>query len=317
MWKYKSDQHIYRKNIFFLVIFIFAALYLIDKCLFWVGREIISYSSYRYTSFYEKRFQEKDKINVVVIGNSRADQDFPRYEYNGKKYLNLGNSWLGVPVSSATALDVLKYQIPPEFLIIETAFFDYQGTGRAYGAIQNIFSDAVEDASLLDSTNFERHARKIFYVLRFNENDLINALVRMMIPDTRNIASYDRIINDDLKKRALSEGRTINLRARNKVTLLNLIEKYKQANVTVYLVSTPMHPVGIESYSNLSDFLFDVDRLAQQAGIRHINLTDIYSADRLFSDTTHLNSFGQKRFLKTFDNCFLQSNPKASCNWDQ
>jgi hypothetical protein len=301
------------RNIFKILFAALLVLFLVDKVIFFIGKEVLKHSTYRFTSFY---YDENVMANsVLVIGNSRADQHFPRYTYKDLTFLNIGSGWVGVPVSSATALDYLEMQPSPDTLIIETSFLDYVGTGSEYGAIQGVFSETVAAASLLDSSNFEIIVREVFFSLRFNENNLINALARIVKQDSTNYTSSNAVITEDIKNKVLTADRVFSLKERNKIILLEMIKKYKLKGVRVYLVTSPMNKVAVESYKGVHEFIKELDDMANSAGVPHLNLISVYEDDLMFADSVHLNRTGQLNFLERFYNCYLQADVNLKCNW--
>ena len=290
----------------------FFLLFLVDKIVFYFGTQLIAKSTYRFTQPYNNSATITD---ILILGNSRADQHFPRYEYKELRILNLGNGWVGVPISQAIALDLLESHSPPKKLIIESSFLDYSGTGRAFGAINSIFSERVESAVMLDSSSFQKYARKVFFSLRFNENDLINTVFRIYNKDKKNLNTNSHIISETIKQKALESGRKLEIQPRNKALISNLIRKYKDKGIEVLLVSTPIHHSGIKGYTNIKQYILDLDELAKNTNIRHINLIETYKNDDYFADSLHLNNKGQKAFLDSFFSCHLIDNPTKTCIW--
>lgn len=295
-------------------IILVVGLFVLDKLVFFAGRAILSESSYRYIQFYSVAPQSP--VDILILGNSRAEQHFPRHYYENIRILNWGMGWVGVPISSAMALDYIELNGTPKALLIDTTFFDYSGTGRAHGAIQSVFSDRVENIIQSDSKYSNNIARRVFHTLKFNENNFVPAVAKIIKRGAVNYSAGSRIISPGRIKKALPASKNINLKFQNYDVIKSVINTYRNLRIPVALVTTPLHPAGLLSYTEFDAFVDDIDKLAEETLVPHLNLSRWNISNELYADTTHLNKQGARQFVDDFFSCFMHYLDENAASWD-
>lgn len=299
-----------RLQIFNHFIILLVSIFVLDKIVYFSAKSILSFSSYRFIDFYNN----KKSYDILILGNSRANQSLPRFRLNDYTIKNFGEGWAGVPQHTAMAHDYIRMHGAPKYLLIETHFLDYKGTGREQGAVQAIFSPRVEQEITADMSFSEKTIRKLIWTSRLNESNLIPALVRIFVEQTSNYGSYSKVIRPEDIQYAKRNATKITFQNIHNKKLTDLINKARALGTKVYFVTTPIFGDPNSRFIGFDDFIKKVDVFSARNNVLHLNLSQWSPKDIFYSDTTHLNTVGAKEFAQDFYVCFLKQDTGAYVN---
>jgi len=299
-----------RLQIFNHFIIVLVCIFVLDKIVYFSAKSVLSFSSYRFIDFYN----EKESYDVLILGNSRANQSLPRFRLNDYTIKNFGEGWAGVPQQSAMAHDYVSLHGAPKYLLIETHFLDYTGTGRKQGAIQAIFSTRVEREISVGMSSSEKVIRKLIWSGRLNESNLIPAIVRIFLKPTSNYGSSSKVIRPEDIQYAKGNATKITFQSINNKKLTELINDVRVLGTEVYFVTTPIFGDPNSRFNGFDDFIKEVDIFSARHNVLHLDLSKWSPKDIFYSDTTHLNTAGAKEFSQDFSACFLKQDTGAYFN---
>jgi hypothetical protein len=293
-----------RRQILASFLVLLGLIFVFDKAFFLLFQRALSYSSYRFINLYEG----DEFSDIFIIGNSRADQNFPRFILDEYRITNIGFGWAGVPLHSAMFRDYVSLHGVPKYLIIETHFLDYGGAGRKQGAVQNIFSERVETAITADMSAVEQVIRKLIWSARLNESNLIPALGRIISSSKVNYGSISTVLDEKKIQYASKNIVEISFLDINKARLAHLIKETSESDTTIFLVTSPIYGYANDRFRGFEAFVKELDDFAIKHNIAHLDLSKWSQNIKYYSDTTHLNIKGVKLFTEDFKACFLSEN---------
>lgn len=290
-----------RRQIYIYFIILLGLIFILDKVVYLSAKHILSFSSYRFIDFYK----QSKTYDILILGNSRANQSLPRFKLNGFTIKNFGEGWAGLPQHTAMAHDYISLHGAPKYLMIETHFLDYSGTGRKQGAVQAIFSPRIEQEIAADMTDSERIIRQLIWTSRLNEPNLIPAIARIFVKSTNNYGSLSSVIRPEDIKHAKNNATKVKFKDVTKVKLAELIGKINALGTTVYLVTTPIFGEPNDRFIGFEQFIEDVDTFSATHNVLHLDLSNWSKNKIFFSDTTHLNDTGAEKLAEDLSTCFL------------
>lgn len=277
---------------------LFITIFVVDKISYFLIKQALSHSSYRFVDFYTG----SNSADIIILGNSRADQNFPRLHYNDYKIINLGRGWAGVPLYTAMYLDYVESHSPPKVLVIETHFFDYAGTGRKQGIVQNVFSNRIAGAVSAEISYTEKVMREIIWCSRYNELNFVAAIGGIFLENTRNFISSKKVMDEKIIDFSKENSEKIFFMEQNRVLLKHLVQKLDLSRTRVLFVTTPVWGNTSDRFDNFEEFVAQIDKFSEELGIEHLNFSDWSDDMKYFADTTHLNQMGADRFSEDFFN---------------
>lgn len=291
-----------------ILIYIFGFILILvaaDRLTFSALKLALQSSDYRYIKFYNT--PESKPVDIIFIGNSRAEQSFPRHSFDSFSILNFGKGWAGLALHKAMFEDYIEIHKAPQILFIETEFLSYSGSGLKQGATQSIFSERVEKAISTDLSRSTSIARQLFATYRLNDPNFIPSLVYVVKKDNKNIAASNRTITQEQLERTAVNIKEAKLISHNKESLKQLVNTAKAAGTDVYLVSTPILYKMETDYQLHDKYMQAIDILATENAIQHLNYSRWSSELSHFADYKHLNRYGLELFSESLVSCISKS----------
>lgn len=269
----------------------------IDRLTYTALTWTLSHSNYRYLEFYN---EADPRVDLVVIGDSRAGTHFPRTGYDALKILNLGRGGTGFPLLAAQAKDYVDLHGPVDAIVVESWFLGSSAWGGDHGAIQSVYSERVDALVDSESSTLGRLSRKFVATTRLNENNFLNGLAGVFVESFDSSPPSNRAITQAMKDRLLSQDNQVAMTSRNRVELVNLVSHMNRLGVRVIVVTTPMHPLAVESFQGIDEFVRQIDEISAQPGVEHLNYLALFEEDAFFADPVHLNRIGKTSFSEIF-----------------
>jgi hypothetical protein len=280
------------RAVIFLALFV-PALFAGDRLIAAACAHLVGKSHDRYVELYEGRAQ----ADVLVIGNSRADNHFPPQltgDLLGKRVVNYGLGGVSTVLAEALVADYVEKNGPPKMIIVEPTCLTVEPA--AIGDMRLFAIDSQRIRGLTEHympTFF--WAAEIFHSFSFNNEMFMRTLGQLRSAPGDRVHSTQ--VTPELMEVIRSRGRNplVNF-PDNEAALTRLLDYIRSKKIALRVVITPYLPVQMANLSNFAawrDHLFEL-------GVRRDELYDYSSRfDRpeYFRDGLHMNTDGIKRLL--------------------
>lgn len=276
----------------FLLLFI-PSLFAGDRVIAAACKKLVGMSHDRYVEVYEGRAA----ADILVIGNSRADNHFPPQIMGGllgRKVVNLGLGGVSTVLAEALVADYVEKNGAPKLIVLEPSCLIVEPAAIGDMRLFSIYSPRIR--ALIKRYMPEFHyAAEVFHAFNFNNEMFLRVLNQI------HGASEDRLhftaITPELLAVVRAEGKfPLTDYPDNEAALTRLLEYIRAKHIGLRVVITPYlpdHLANIENFAPWRAHLFDL-------GVRREEFFD-YSThfDRpdYFRDGVHMNTEGTKKLL--------------------
>ena len=274
----------------------------------WLG-ETLRHSTDRFMTVY----QEGPPADVVILGNSRADNHFPVAEIQNLtcwKALNLGMGGGPTTVSDLLWQDYVERHGAPRLLLLEPTGVVDDPNALADVPLLAYYSDRVDQfIRRVDSTMWA--SNRLFNTLIFNNNQTIRLALERMHPtgDRTLSGSMSPHLKDQIVRAPteVMEGFQANWDAMDRI-----IETARSHGTKVAVVITPYFPAYIEKLTNFEAFFDDLKRRLP-ADVPVIDARHAVTEEELFVDALHINQDGVRAMLASMEG---ELRPLGGCTGD-
>ncbi len=275
----------------FATIFI-ALLFFGDRLGAWCLQKLVARSQDRYVAMYEGRA----KADILVLGNSRADNHFPPQMMNralGVTTVNLGLGGVSAKLSEALMEDFIERNGTPKLIVVEATVLE------------------VDPATIGDMMIFTSYSRRIaallkegmprlFYTMRvFNLFQYNNEMLWRIVYHVWN-PPFDRVHRGTMTPALLEQirKRSVHLpnHADNDAALRRMLDYAQQRGVPVRIVIAPFLKDQFVKFTNFESWKAQVERLAP--GQKIWDYSRSFDDPALFRDSVHMNTEGTKQLLQ-------------------
>ncbi len=245
--------------------------------------------------------------DVVVVGNSRADNHFPvsiLREMTCGEALNIGMGGAPTTVNALLWQDYLERHEAPRLLIVEPTSLVDPPTDLADVPMLAHYSPRVDD--FLRRTNSELWTtNRLFHLMAFNNNQTIRMLVGHFRP-----ASEDRTLDSAMSPEQHAHVERLPTETmpdlpRNWEALDTIIRSAQERGTKVAVVVTPYLPKYAAKVTDLDDFLAMLKRHLP-ADVAFIDASRSLTHDEHFADPLHMNDTGVRTLFTSLEPEFRQ-----------
>ncbi len=245
--------------------------------------------------------------DVVVVGNSRADNHFPvsvLREMTCGEALNIGMGGAPTTVNALLWQDYLERHEAPRLLIVEPTSLVDPPADLADVPLLAHYSPRVDD--FLRRTNSELWTtNRLFHLMAFNNNQTIRMLVGRFRP-----GSEDRTLDNVMSPEQHAHvGRLPTEKMpdlpRNWEALDTIIRLARERGTRVAVVVTPYLPAYAAKVTDLDDFLAVLKRRLP-ADVAFIDASRSLTRDEHFADPLHMNDAGVRTLFTSLEPEFRQ-----------
>jgi len=291
-----------RKFFIFLGV-VAAGFFVLDRSLALGLQALLKQSEFRFSRLYRGGIE----ADILVLGNSRAVNAFYAPEIEkvlDKEVFQLSYNGMSMELASLLLMDYLDRNETPDRLLLEITNLHvpnellkdlklYSGMSQRLWHLMAEESPTLKaacDFTHLYRFNGELFLRAMFYMNKTDQSWINSGQIDPEFADNYEIPSSD------------SEVNLFPVNGSNWRSLLNIVEKCKEEDISITLVVSPYlpaHRLGIKDYhSNIESM-----RAALPDGITLIDGSLTLQDHQDFADAIHINKNGGKNFLK-----FLFSN---------
>lgn len=274
----------------------------------WLG-ETLRHSTDRFMTVY----QDGPPADVVILGNSRADNHFPVAEIQTLtcwKALNLGMGGGPTTVSDLLWQDYVERHGAPRLLLLEPTGVVDDPNALADVPLLAYYSDRVDQfIRRVDSTMWA--SNRLFNTLIFNNNQTIRLALERMHPTGDRTLSGS--MSPQLKNQIaqlpseVMEGFQANWDAMDRI-----IGTARRHGTTVAVVITPYFPAYIGKVTNFEAFFDDLKRRLPP-DVPVIDARRAVTEEELFMDALHINQDGVHAMLASMES---ELRPLGGCTGD-
>lgn len=262
----------------------------------WLG-EALRHASDRFMTVY----QDGPPADVVILGNSRADNHFPVADIQRLtcwKALNLGMG--GAPTTVADLLwqDYVDRHGAPRLLLLEPTSVVDDPNALADLPLLAYYSDRVDGfIRKVDPTMWA--SNKLFHTLIFNNNQTIRLALEGMHP------TGDRTLSGSMSpvlKAQIERAPTEVMEAfqPNWQALDRIIATAREHGTKVAVVITPYFPAYIAKVANFDAFFADLKRRLP-ADVPVLDTRRAVTSEAQFVDALHINQDGVHAMLASLE----------------
>ena len=263
--------------------------------------EMLRHSSDRFMTVYRQAAPAEkgpaETVDVVVLGNSRADNHFPALDIQNVtcgKTLNLGMG--GAPTTIADLLwhDYVERHGAPRLLLLEpTSVVDPPHT-LADVPLLSYYSERVDD--FVRQVDYRMWAsNQVFNTLIFNNNQTIRLAMGLLRPaDDRTLSgTMSPFLRQQIEHLPTEEmvGFQPNWEALDRI-----VATAREHGTKVAVVITPFYPGYIKKVSNFDAFFEDLKRRLPP-DVSVIDARHAVEGDEHFADALHINHEGVRVML--------------------
>jgi hypothetical protein len=279
-------------SIKFLLLFI-PALFLGDRAIAAALSHVTLSSHDRYVKVYTGRAP----ADVLIVGNSRADNHFPPAlleQKAGVKAVNLGLGGVSLVIAEALVQDYIDHNGRPKLLIVEPSALTVDpaviGDMRLFAAYSERMSGLVRHYM----PKFH-YAAKVFHTFQYNNEMFLRAAYNVVKPPTDRL--HEGTIHPALMEVLKNRGAysLVNY-PDNEPALTRLVKLAEQQGVQVAVVLSPYLPVQLGKIKNYDAWRAQVAKLVGSHA-RVLDYGGRVQDTAMFMDGVHLNGKGSERLL--------------------
>lgn len=284
-----------RRATLFLLLFV-PALFLGDRAFAYIAGRLVSKSRDRYVEAYEGRAT----ADILVIGNSRADNHFPPQMMSDtlhRRVVNLGLGGISAVLAEAVVADFVEKNGAPAQLVIEPSCLLVEPSEVGDMRMFATYSERLSHLVARYMPEFH-HAARVFHLFHYNNEMFIRVLhqIRSAPRDRLHFTTVTPELLEVLRSRGAYD--LLN-HAENEAAFARLLVHARVHGIRVQVVITPYLPVQIGKIRNFTQWK---ERLVSELGVKREELFDYSSrferAD-YFRDGVHMNTAGTKELLRT------------------
>jgi len=275
----------------FVTIFV-ALLFVGDRLGAWGLQKLVARSQDRYVAMYEGRA----KADILVLGNSRADNHFPPEMMNralGVTTVNLGLGGVSEKLSEALMQDFIERNGTPKLIVLEATALEVDPTTIGDMMIFTSYSRRIA-ALLKESMPRLFYTMRVFNLFQYNNEMLWRILYHVWNPP------FDRVHRGTMTAALLEQirKRSIHLTnyADNEAALRRMLDYAQQRGVPVRIVIAPFLKDQFAKFTNFESWRAQVERLAP--GQKIWDYSHSFDNPALFRDSVHMNTVGTKQLLQ-------------------
>ena len=273
---------------------VFVALLLAgDRLAAWGLQKLVARSQDRYVAMYEGRA----KADILVLGNSRADNHFPPHlmtQALGVTTVNLGLGGVSTALSEALMKDYIEHNGAPKLIVLEATVLEVDPSVIGDMMIFTGYSSRIADL-------VKRNAPRLYYTMRafklfqYNNEMLWRLLYHVWKPP------FDRVHSGTMTPELLAEIRKrgdyhMTSFVENEAALQRMVDYARQRDIPMRIVVTPYLEDQFSKFTNFAAWKTKVAGLAH--GQRVWDYSHRFASPALFRDSEHMNSAGTTRLLR-------------------
>lgn len=264
--------------------------------------DLLLRSDDRFMAVYRPSPPDASPADVVVLGNSRADNHFPvaavKAATCGGSAINLGMGGAPTTVSDALWQDYLERHGAPRLLILEPTGVVDNPRVLADVPLLSHYSERVDE--LVRKTDHAQWlSNKLFHLMAFNSNQTIRLAAGLVRPsDDRTLSG---VVPPPLRAQLANAPEEEMVGYQPNWEALDRIVQSAQAHGTkVAVVVTPYFPVHSAKLTNFDAFFADMKRRFP-ADVAFIDGRRAVQKEEMFMDALHVNEDGVKAMFAALE----------------
>lgn len=257
---------------------------------------LLRHSQDRFIALYRP---DTPPADVVILGNSRADNHFPADTVGrlacGGTAINLGMGGAPTVVSAALWDDYLERHPAPKLLILEPTAIEDDPAVLADAPMLAHYSPRI-DALVRQADATQWAWNQAFHLLTFNSNQTLRLLAGML-SDTSRDRTLDGVMNAAQKNQlSRAPDEDWDMFPANLAALDRIIAAARTRGVAVAVVITPLYPPLARKIRNYDAF-FATIAAHMPPGVTVIDRRTAVTDKALFTDPLHINRTGVERLM--------------------
>lgn len=280
----------------FLILGMVAAM---DRLLSAALGSLLLKSQDRFIALYRPDTAPADMVaEVVILGNSRADNHFPPDTVGNLACghaVNLGMGGAPTVVSAALWDDYLDRHAAPKLLILEPTAIEDDPAVLADAPMLGAYSARI-DGLVRETDAIQWAWSQAFHLLTFNSNQTLRLLAGMLSEGSRD-RTLDGVMSAAQKAQlARAPEEVWEMYPANLTALDRIIATAQARGVTVAMVITPLYGPLAAKIRNYDAF-FATLAAHTPPGVTVLDLRDTVTAAEQFTDPLHINRAGVERMM--------------------
>lgn len=275
-----------------LVMIFIALLFVGDRLGAWCLQKLVARSQDRYVAMYEGRA----KADILVLGNSRADNHFPPQMMSralGVTTVNLGLGGVSAKLSEALMQDFIERNGAPRLIVLEVTVLAAEPSTIGDMMIFTSYSPRIA-ALLKESAPRLFYTMTVFNLFQYNNEMLWRILYHVWKPP------FDRVHHGTMTPAFLEQirKRSVHLPsyADNEAALGRMLDYAQQRGIPVRIVITPYLKDQFAKFTNFESWRARVEQLTR--GQKIWDYSQSFEDYALFRDSVHMNTAGTMRLLQ-------------------
>ncbi|MCW2247686.1 hypothetical protein M2352_003320 [Azospirillum fermentarium] len=236
--------------------------------------------------------------DVVILGNSRADNHFPPdtvAKLACGSTVNLGMGGAPTVVSAALWEDYLDRHPAPKLLILEPTSIEDDPAVLADAPMLSTYSPRI-DALVRQADANQWAWNQAFHLLTFNSNQTLRLMAGMLSEGSRD-RTLDGVMSAAQKAQLDRAPEEVwDMYPANLAALDRIIATAQSRGVTVAVAITPLYGPLAAKIRNYDDF-FATLAAHMPPGVTVLDLRGTATAEEQFTDPMHINRAGVERMM--------------------
>ncbi|MBP2302331.1 hypothetical protein [Azospirillum picis] len=263
--------------------------------------DLLLQSSDRFMAIYRPAEPDKAPADVVVLGNSRADNHFPVStlgEVACGQALNLGMGGAPTVLSALLWEDYLERHDAPRLLVLEPTGLVDNPHDLADLPMLGYYSPRIDDFVRQENRELWL-ANNAFHLLTFNNNQTMRLAAGLMRPaDDRTLVG---VMPEPLKAQlAAAPDEVMTADDANWRALERIIGAAQARGTKVAVVITPYFPSYIAKLTNFDAFFGDL-KARLPKGVTVIDARRAVDKPEMFMDSLHVNADGVRAMFTALE----------------
>lgn len=279
-----------------LVAIFIALLFVGDRLGAWCLQKLVARSQDRYVAMYEGRA----KAEILVLGNSRADNHFPPQMMSralAVTTVNLGLGGVSARLSEALMNDFIERNGAPRLIVLEVTVLDADPATIGDMMIFTSYSRRIA-ALLKESAPRLFYTMMVFNLFQYNNEMLWRILYHVWNPP------FDRVHHGTMTPAFLEQIRKRSVHLTNYVdneaALRRMLDHAQERGVPVRIVITPYLKDQFAKFTNFESWKARVEQFAR--GQKIWDYSRSFDDPALFRDSVHMNTVGTMQLLEVMIN---------------
>jgi len=271
-------------------------LFIGDRLGAWGLQKLVATSQDRYVAMYEGRA----KADILVLGNSRADNHFPpqmMHRTLDVATVNLGLGGVSATLAEALMKDFIERNGAPRLIVLEATVLEVDPV--TIGDMMIFVGYSPRIAALVKG-NLPRlyYTRMLFNLFQYNNEMFWRILYHVWN------APFDRVHHGSMTPALLEQIRKRSAHMRtyvdNEAALRRMLDYAQQRGVPVRIVITPYLKDQFAKFTNFESWKARVEQLAR--GQKIWDYSRSFDDPALFRDSVHMNTAGTAKLLQVMVN---------------